>query len=121
MLLIKAKTGPSTIAGTGLFAEELIPKGALVWRFSKDVDSAEPFDIKKQNLFYSYISKQTGRCITPGDISKHINHSDTPNLITHYQEGVEEDMQTAAKDIAAGEELTADYRTFAQEGVDFKN
>lgn len=30
-------------------------------------------------------------------------------------------MQTAAKDIAAGEELTADYRTFAQEGVDFKN
>ncbi len=116
MILVKTTTGPSKIQGTGLFADEFIPKGTDIWRFSPDVDTAqdEPAD-----LHFAYISKQTGKYIIPGDDSEFINHSDNPNIGTRYEKGVPEDINFALRDIAKGEELTLDYRSFAQEGVDF--
>jgi SET domain-containing protein len=119
MLLVKTKIRPSKIAGVGLFADECIPKGALVWKFSSTVDIAEPSE--SGDLYHAYISKQTGRRITPGDDAKYINHSTTPNLDTRYESGIEEDINFALRDIRAGEELTIDYTTFAQEGADFSD
>lgn len=117
MLLVKATPGPSE-HGTGLFAAEDISAGTVVWRFDASVDSATEAT-PDADMFYPYISKQTGRLITPGDDARHINHSDTPNLGTRFEDGVEEDINFALRDIKAGEELTLDYRGFAQEGVDF--
>lgn len=118
MLLIQATPGPSAIAGTGLFATQDILKDTVVWKFDPRVDTASVVQ-PNSDMFYSYISKQTGRLITPGDDARHINHSDTPNVGTRYEDGAEEDINFALRDIAAGEELTLDYRGFAKEGLDF--
>ena len=119
MLLIQGKAKESEIAGIGLFATEFIGKGTVIWKFDPKVDTAAVLADKNQ-LFYGYVSKQTGRVITPGDDARHINHSDTPNVGTRFEDGVEEDVNFALQDISPGDEITIDYRTFAQEGVDFK-
>jgi hypothetical protein len=43
-----------------------------------------------------------------GDNGRHFNHSDTPNTLS---EGIAFGDDVAAMDIAAGTELTSDYRT----------
>jgi SET domain-containing protein len=117
MLLIKAIPKPGA-HGIGLFAAQDIPKGAIVWRFDAAVDSAVPA-AADGDLFYGYISRQTGRLITPGVDGRHINHSGKPNLGTRYEDGVEEDINYALREIKEGEELTLDYAGFAEEGADF--
>ena len=119
MLLVKTVAGPSTTAGTGLFAAEDIPADTLVWKFDSAVDSAAPLT-PETSFFYSYISKQSGLVITPGDDARHINHSLTPNTGTRYEEGVEDDINFALRDIPKGEEITINYNGFAKEGVDFE-
>ena len=130
MLLVKTKIGPSTIAGTGIFADEFIPADTVVWQFIPGKDDAytrkqveglpEPKRSEILSLYHSYISKQTGRYVWHGDSAGYFNHSDHPNLRTEYREGVEEDLNIAARDIHPGEEITQDYTIFAQEGLDFK-
>ena len=117
MLLIKVTPGESA-HGTGLFAAQDIARGTVVWKFDPSVDSATEATADA-DMFYPYVSKQTGRLITPGDDARHINHSSTPNLGTRYEDGIEEDINFALRDIKTGEELTLDYEGFAQEGADF--
>ena len=122
-MLVNTRIGLSEIHGTGLFATESIASGAVVWRFVPGEDGAytkneadtfpEPRRSEILGLYHSYISKQTDRYISCGDDAKYINHSDTPNLGTRFEVGVEEDINFALRDIAEGEELTIDYRTFA--------
>ena len=38
MLLVKTKIGPSKINGTGLFANQFIPKGTPTWKFQSGFD-----------------------------------------------------------------------------------
>jgi len=133
MILVRTKTGPSLIHGTGVYADEPIAAGVVVWRFMPGKDRAytreeveqlpEPRRSEILRLFHPYISKQTGRYITFGDDAGYINHSDAPNLGTRYEDGVEEDINFAVRDISVGEELTIDYRTFAADigsDVDFR-
>jgi SET domain-containing protein len=130
MLLVKTKVGPSSIEGTGLFAGEFIAKGTPIWKFSPDVDEAftpqeaealpEPKRSEILSLQYTYLSKQTGRYISPGDDARFINHSGTPNIAT-IMPGEVEDEGVAARDVQRGEELTVDYRAFAKEGTNFKS
>ena len=125
MLLVKTKTGPSLIEGTGLFADELIPKGARIWEFSKETDEAytkedaetlpEPKRSDILGLHFSYVSKKTGRYILSGDDAKYMNHSFTPNTRNIFVADSEEDIQLAVRDIQKGEELTVDYRVFEDE------
>lgn len=130
MLLVKTKTGPSKIpgAGTGLFADEFIPKGTLIWRLappdlllekSEVEELDEPLRSEILLLHYSYISKVTGRYINPGDDARHANHSTNPNMLSKWISVEVEDDGIAARDIQQGEEITADYNSFAAEGVDF--
>ena len=128
MLLVKTRIGPSQFHGAGLFAEEFIPKGAIIWRFTPGVDEAymekeaqalpEPKRSEILGLHFTYKSKETGRYILPGDDGKYMNHSFTPTVATIFEEGVEEDSGIAARDIESGEELTVDYRVFDEE-IDF--
>ena len=63
---------------------------------------------------------KTGCYINCGDNAKYINHSDNPNIISVFDDTSEVDNSIAARGIAIGEELTLDYRSFAQEGIDFQ-
>ncbi|OGG45813.1 hypothetical protein A2673_04010 [Candidatus Kaiserbacteria bacterium RIFCSPHIGHO2_01_FULL_50_13] len=129
MLLVKTKIGPSKIHGIGLFADEFIPKGTIVWRFVPGKDEVrtkdeveklqEPKRSEILSLHHSYVSKQTGRYIYFGDHSGYFNHSNTPNVGTKYKKDVEEDINFSLCDITPDEEMTIDYRGFAAEGVDF--
>lgn len=129
MLLVKTTTGPSTVAGTGVFATEPILQDTIIWRFDSAVDFAytpaeaealpEPTRSEIKSVYHSYVSKQTGRYILAGDDAKYMNHSVAPNVGTEYRGDSQEDTGFALRDIQAGEELTVDYYAFAQEGADF--
>jgi uncharacterized protein len=38
MLVVRTKTKASEIAGIGLFADQFIPKGTVVWKYQPDFD-----------------------------------------------------------------------------------
>jgi SET domain-containing protein len=117
MLLVKTCLAPSRIHGIGLFASEPIPRGTVVWRRNPAVDVAlsdgdlarlaEP--CRAQVLRYAYLDPTIRRWILCGDDARFFNHADRPNC----RDTREVDGETvAARDIEAGEELTADYTTF---------
>ena len=128
MLLVKTKTGPSSIHGIGLFAEEFIPKETMTWRFDRSVDGIytkseverlpEPKRTEILGMHFAYLSKQTGRYVDCGDSARFMNHADESNTIEIVKEGEEERPNIAARDIKKGEEITIDYGLFA-EGLDF--
>jgi len=125
MILVKTKVRPSAIHGTGLFADEFVPKGKRMWEFSSETDKAytreevealpEPERSGILSLFHSYLSKDIGRYVVCGDGSKFINHSDNPNMISEPGLPGKETPDIAARDIQKGEEITYDYREFDEE------
>ena len=125
MLLIKTVLAPSTIEGTGLFADEFITKGTKTWEYNPAFDrvfSAKEYEafspeIKKFLQTYAYQSKITGGYVLDSDNGRFTNHSDTPNLGKIPVEG-KEAYTVALRDIQKGEEMTLDYRVFP-EGIDF--
>jgi SET domain-containing protein len=117
MLLVKTKIGPSTIAGTGLFANQFISKGTAVWKFQKDFDlelSKVQFEslseaARGQVLNYCYFSPKTEHYIVCSDDARFLNHSDNPNI----DSGPDDDhIDVALCDIKPGEELTQNYKVF---------
>ena len=123
MLLIRVRVDWSPIDGLGVFAAEPVAKGAEVWRFTPGFDldldpavvEAQPAHFRDYLLRYGYVDPRLGRYILCCDDARFINHSDTPNLRPDYvldRYGVD----IAARDIAAGEELTVDYRTVEGKG-----
>jgi len=117
MLLVKTRIGPSTIHGTGLFANEFIAKGTIIWEFTAGFDvyvkAADihrlPAAAQVQMLKYCYLDRETGHYILCADDTRFFNHSDAPNAVDLPGP---EGHTIAARDIRMGEELTCDYRTF---------
>ncbi len=127
MLLVKTKIKFSKIHGIGLFADEFIKKGTVIWKYQPKFDqviSESDFnnlpELAKQKIIFSDI-KDGDSYVILGDDSRFFNHSETPNTI-----GVESEdgfgNTLAKEDINAGVELTADYRefddTYAQKIID---
>lgn len=120
MLLVDTEIRKSEIHGIGLFSKTAILKGTKVWAFnalfditlSDDQISGLPAPAHSFLKMYGYRSVQTQAFIVNLDLSRHMNHSDTPNLISDA-----ESNYYAACDIAAGTELTCDYREFSVSGV----
>lgn len=119
MLLIKTKIGLSKIHGIGLFADQFIPKGKVIWKFVPDFDTKLskrdleklPISVKKQVLNYVYLDQRTEEYILCSDDARFFNHLITSNTMHFYQK--EKYGQTiAVRDIKRGEEITCDYRTF---------
>jgi uncharacterized protein len=114
VLLINSKLDVSKIHGIGLFSEEYIPKGTIVWNFHKstcDVFTLKefynlchelPFVGIKNFLNYSYIKNNKVYYIS--DNTRFINHSDNPNLAL-----VNEFCEITIRDIYPGEELLENY------------
>src|SRR5579872_7061140 len=117
MLRVKTYLAQSTIpgAGLGLFAAEDIAAGTVIWKLDEGwdlvVDDKDwPEDVSRSFLkTYAYLSPTSKKplyviCI---DNARFVNHSARPTGI-----GGQSNMTVAARDIAAGEEITEDYRTF---------
>ena len=114
MFLVPVRLGLSPIHGFGVFAAEPIPSGTRVWEFTEGVDYRLPEPVvescpepyQADLLKYAY-RDSNGDYILCGDAARFMNHSDNPSCDDSG------DLYTVARiDIAAGQELTCDYRTF---------
>ena len=123
MLLVRTFLAESQIDGFGLFADEYIPAGTLVWRFDRRVDLALEHDYIDKLLpafriyceKYAYLDIRLKKYIICGDDARFVNHSETPNLIGQYPFDQEYGIDIASCDIIAGEELTSNYSTYDSE------
>ena len=121
-MLIKTILGKSKIHGIGLFADQDIKSGELVWKFIRGFDLEIPINAiaqlsepaKSQFLKYSYISKKTRKYILCFDDARFFNHDDTPNVscVSNSNHPTEEDVCIANRAINKGEELTCNYIDF---------
>lgn len=112
MLRIKIYLAKSKIpsAGIGLFANEDISKGSLIWKWDRglelEFESIKNLYAHPEPLF-SYLTKYSfshrGAIRVPIDEDKYMNHSSTPNIDT---DGI---VGHANQDIKKGDELTCDY------------
>ena len=123
MFIVSTRLSQSPIHGTGVFAGESIKKGQVVWRFDPriDLEISEKEFADFPPVFQAYLKTYTYTVETDGkrkmilcaDHAKHVNHSDDPNLL----DTLDSTQDVAARDIAAGEELTCDYFAFDLEAV----
>ncbi|MCU0853992.1 MAG: SET domain-containing protein [Rhodobacteraceae bacterium] len=116
MLLVPTSIRQSPIHGLGLFAEEDIPAGTIIWRFEPLVDRLIPegeLDRLPPHVaayvdIYSEYFPDLGVLVLSGDNDRYTNHSDDPNTEVLLPNGPEA-LVRARRDIAAGEEITCDY------------
>ncbi len=117
MILVRTKLDKSSIAGIGLFADEAIKAGTVVWKFQPKLDLLLAKDevdelsdaAKEQFLNYAYFDESYGKYVLCGDDSRFFNHSDDPNCANGDGS---EDTTVAVRYIEKGEELTCNYKTF---------
>lgn len=116
MMLIRSHVSQSIIEGLGVYADEFIPSGTLIWQLNpkfvatflrSDIEEFPPHirefvekysfpDFKDKNLLYVEL-----------DNGRFMNHSDTPNTdFSEFNNGY------AVRDIAEGEEITCNYYEF---------
>lgn len=120
MMLVPTRRQSSEIHGTGLFAVDPIPAGTPTWRFTPGLDLALHPDAvgalsdvaRDWFVTYAYLDIRTGLYVLCADDARFMNHSDTPNVGGDYEQEPVFGMDVALRDIAAGEELLCDYRTF---------
>lgn len=116
MLLVKTSVKPSSIHGLGLFAEESIAAGTLLWRFDPLIDriitEADLHGYPEQAIdfvdVYSEYFPELGLLVLSGDNDRYTNHSEDPNTVVVLPNGPEAEVR-AARDILPGEEITCDY------------
>lgn len=121
MLLVKTIVKQSDISGFGLFADEYIPKGAIVDKrapkFDKAFTKGEILSLPPivQNFLYDYIWKEVIDeenkkyiYFVSMDNTRYINHSFDPNV----RFTPESQDSVAVRDIVIGEEITQDYLDF---------
>jgi hypothetical protein len=122
MLLVKTTVAPSQIHGLGLFADEFIPKGKIIWEFEKGLDviidkeklKSLPEVQQKWIKHYAHLSLKNCNYTLSIDNDHYINHSDDPNT-TDIDTGRQELATVALRDIEKGEELTCNYLAYSKE------
>jgi SET domain-containing protein len=121
MLMIKASAKPSGVEGLGLFADEKIPKGTVMWKYDPRFDiSFTEDEVARMNPMqqalvhtYSYRSARLNAYIYSIDDTRFTNHSSVnANEEVVLFPGDVETSGVAKRDIEAGEEILIDYRTF---------
>src|SRR3954470_21175324 len=126
MLMVRTTVRQSEVHGVGLFADEFIPKGAMIWKFDGSVDcrydesqlAALPEDDQERLRTYCYLNPRTRLYVYCGDNARYINHSEQPNTRDlGFEEGLfeGEGITVAARDIQQEEEILSDYRSFDED------
>jgi len=113
MYAVKISRDASPIEGRGIFAEESIPGGTIVFFYScedrfipKDVFRSSPDDRKE--IFFRYgVEDEAGNWLVKEDC---INHSCDASILSMFVDGIYCDI--AVRDINIGEEITIDYGLF---------
>jgi hypothetical protein len=116
VLLVRTSIRQSPIHGLGLFAEEFIPAGTILWRFEPMLDrkihesdlAGLPDHLVDFIDVYSEYFPELGVLVLSGDNDRYTNHSDDPNTEVILPNGPEARVR-ARRDIAEGEEITCDY------------
>ena len=128
MLIVKTRLGLSKISGIGLYADNFIPKGTIIWRFVPNLDlkfnedEYKTFKLKhncERLDNYIYKSKISSCYILCSDDARFINHSYEPNTIDTMDDI--EGLTIACKDIYPGEEITSDYQLFDAEFENYRH
>ncbi len=118
MIHIKYKLDKSGVHGIGIFADQDIKKGELIFTASSVLDvniTQEQFDSlaeqeQAQVRYWGFFDQPTQKWHVDFDHIHFINHSYTPN--TTQELSHPEAYITASRDIQAGEELTQNYLEF---------
>lgn len=120
MLRVRTKLKESKIegAGTGLFADEFIPKDTIIWEFVSGLDveyTEEEFQKvtgSDKEFLITYCFKFGGKYYLCVDNARFFNHSDSPNCYSSDFSENQLGYTRALRDIEKGEELTDDYAGF---------
>jgi len=115
MWLIKTSIDRSSIHGFGLFAQEDVPAGALIWRRNPSIDikvewsdqviNSMPSHVAKSVRLRSYVDHSTGVRTFGIDGDAFVNHQDIPNVVFDSNgDGY------ASRRIIIGEEITNNYQ-----------
>lgn len=124
MYLFKVLIMKSGIEGSGVFADQDIPKGSIVWKFDPDHDLTLPLeDFERLDLEtradvrkVAYVSPTSNQWVYPpkNDPARYTNHSETSNnLSAVFNRNISnEPFFIANTEIAKGTELTVNYKEF---------
>lgn len=129
MLLVRTIVKPSPIAGMGIFADEEIKKGQIIWRYSPDtclvitktqLDSYINSFHKTENIIiqyyltYGYYVEKAEGILVLLDNARFFNHSSQPNSggMPQASNDLTGQCSIALRDIEKGEELTESYYTY---------
>lgn len=127
MLTVKTKVRESKIHGVGLFADQFIPKGTVIFKFTPGFDLkftkeqilGFPEHLQIFFCIYTWKSETSKLYILHSDGGRYINHSYDSNALSEYKDGDEEMTTTAIKDISIGEEITDNYSSF-EDAADYE-
>lgn len=118
MIHIHYKLLPSDLQGMGLFANQAVKAGEIIYTASPLLDlniTQQQFDSldqkeKDEVLWWGFFDEPSQRWHVDFDVSKFINHSYDATVTQHA--GHDEAYLIASRDIAPGEELTQNYLEF---------
>jgi len=116
MMMVETELKPSPIHGLGVFLTQPVRKGELIWRFDSRIDlvyteeeiATLPLHVQRYLRIYTTWHEAAGVYVLCGDNGRYFNHSDAPTTVSN---AISFGDDRAARDLAAGEELTSDYRT----------
>ena len=128
MMMVDTEIRPSAIHGLGVFLLQPVKQGELIWRFDSRIDriyapeeiASLPEHVQRYLKTYSTWHAAVGVYVLCGDNGRYFNHSPAPSTVSN---AIAFGEDHAARDLAAGEELTSDYATICDEvrtnGLDF--
>lgn len=115
MLTVRTVLKPSSIHGLGVFADEPIKKGQIVWEAEHLLDviltprelARLPQVAQDYVRNYGHSGKNLhGMILVDFGNGKYMNHSDNANTDFRTETGI------ATRDIAVGEEITCNYAEY---------
>ena len=121
MMHIKYKLDTSDKHGIGLFADQDIQKGEVIYTASPllDVDiTQQQFDSlhekeKQEILWWGFFDESSQKWHVDFDVSKFINHSEEGTVT--QDKNHQEAYLVTTRDVKSGEELTQNYLEFESE------
>ena len=120
MMMVQTELRPSQIHGLGVFLLEPVKAGGLIWRFDSRIDrvyapaeiASLPGHVQRYLKTYCTWHEGAGLYVLCGDNGRYFNHAARPSTVS---DAIAFGQDHAARDLAAGEELTSDYATICDE------
>ena len=131
MLKVRTRLEQSTIpgAGMGLFADEFIKEGTVIWKLDINIDrliSKDDFEnmdpiYKTFVSTYGYTRRDYPFIILCADNARFVNHFTSGNMVGNDEPFGSMEVSIANRDIQIGEEILEDYTIFDDKSIDDKN